>query len=146
MDQENLGIKQIEKILATEISDWVRWGRNRDYLPVSFRCPLGYLYVPKRGDLEARLYGRAPPINLLSVVDFERIVVSLPKKRRQAFVMHHLDRALIRGRVIEKKMKAADYAKLLGVSRTEYFTLLNQAHNLVFRKWKQQTEKKQESA
>jgi DNA-directed RNA polymerase specialized sigma24 family protein len=143
MESENLGIRQIEKILSSEITDWLRWGRNRDYLPPSFRCPLGYLYVPKRGDLEANLYRRAP-VNLLRVIEFERIIVSLPKKRRQAFVMHHLHRALVRGRVIETKMTASDYARLLGVSRTDYFTLLNQAHNLVLRKWQEQIKKKQQ--
>jgi hypothetical protein len=136
MDEENLGIKQVEKILAREISDWLRWGRNKDYLPVSFRCPLGYLYKPMRGDLEANLR-RQPPINLLEVVEFERLVIGLPDKHRQAFVMYHLGRAEINGRVEERKRTGYEIARLLGVHRSRYYVLLTQAHNMIFRTWKQ---------
>lgn len=139
MEHENLGIKQIEKILAREISDWLRWGRNKDYLPVSFRCPLGFLYVPKRGDLDANLR-RKPPINLLEVVEFERLVVALPVKHRQAFVMYHLGRAEINGRVEERKRTGYEIARLLGVHRSRYYVLLAQAHNMIFRNWKLQKE------
>lgn len=135
MQEETLGIKQIEKILSREISDWVRWGRNKDYLPPSFRCPLGFLYLPMRGDLEVRLYKPAP-INILEVVEFERLVMSLPVKHRQAFVMYHLDRALVNGRIVERKRSGQDNAKLLGVHRSRYYVLLAQAHNMVFRDWK----------
>ncbi len=143
MESENLGIKQIEKILAVEISDWLRWGRNKDYLPPSFRCPLGYLYVPKRGDLEANLYRRAP-VNLLQVIEFEKMVIGLPVKHRQAFVMYHLDRAEINGKVIERKRSGYENAKLLGVHRSYYYVLLTQAHNMVFRNWKLQQTRLQE--
>jgi hypothetical protein len=140
MESENLGTKQIEKILSTEISDWIRWGSSRDYLPPSFRCPLGFIYVPKRGDLEANLYKPAP-IHLLNVFEFEKIVVSLPKKHRQAFVMHHLSLANVNGRVVKKKRTGYENARLLGVTRTKYYAILSQAHNLVFRKWKTLKEK-----
>jgi hypothetical protein len=143
MQEETLGIRQIEKILAREISDWIRWGRNRDYLPPSFRCPLGFIYLPMRGDLEVRLY-KPVPVNLLQVVEFEKIVISLPEKHRQAFVMYHLDRALINGKVIERKRSGQDNAKLLHVHRSMYYVLLTQAHNLIFRKWKSVQETKEE--
>lgn len=143
MDSENLGIKQIEKILSSEIADWIRWGRNKDYLPPSFRCPLGYLYVPKRGDVDVDRYRRAP-VNLLEVVEFEKIVIALPTKHRQAFVMYHLDRAEINGMVIEKKRSGYENARLLGVHRSRYYVLLTQAHNMVFRDWKSEQLKKQE--
>lgn len=139
MDSEYLGIKTIEKILAREISDWLRWGRSRDYLPPSFRCPLGYLYLPKRGDLDAHRY-RAPPINLLEVVEFERMVIALPAKHRQAFVMYHLGRAEVNGRIEEKKRTGYEIARHLGVHRSRYYVLLTQAHNIIFRGWKQTQE------
>ncbi len=135
MDSEYLGIKQVEKILATEIRDWIRWGRNRDYLPPSFRCPLGFLYLQPRGVLYEDRHKPAP-INLLAVVDFERLVVALPTKHRQAFVMYHLGRAEIDGKVEEKKRSGYEIARLLGVHRSRYYVLLTQAHNIVFRNWK----------
>lgn len=141
MEHENLGIKTIEKILATEISDWVRWGRSKNYLPVSFRCPLGFLYVPKRGDLQAKLYKPAP-INLLAVVEFERLIVALPTKHRQAFVMYHLNRARVGDRIIEKKRPYYEMARLLGVQKSKFYDLVGQAHNIVFRSWKHQQDLK----
>lgn len=137
MESESLGTKQIEKILSAEINNWLRWGRNRDYLPISFRCPLGYLYVPKRGDLEARLY-KAPPINSLVAVEFERLVVGLPVRHRQAFVMYHLNRARIGDKIIERKRSAYDMAKILAVQKRQFEYLVSQAHNMVYRRWKVQ--------
>lgn len=139
MESENLGIKTIEKILATEISDWVRWGRSKNYLPVSFRCPLGFLYVPKRGDLQAKLYKPAP-INLLAVVEFERLVIGLPTRHRQAFVMYHLNRALIGEKIVEKKRNTYDMARLLGVRKRQFHDIVLQAHNMIFRNWKLKNE------
>lgn len=141
MESENLEIKQVVKILYKEINEWLRWGRGKDYLPPSFRCPLGFLYLPPRGDLEARLY-KPVPINFLEALEFERIVVGLPVKHRQAFVMYHLDRAHINGRIVEKKRTGYEIARLLGVHRSRYYVLLTQAHNMVFRDWRQQQEKK----
>jgi hypothetical protein len=143
MQDETLGIKKIEKILSREISDWIRWGRNKDYLPPSFRCTLGFLYLPMRGDLEVRLY-KPVPVNLLEVIEFEKIVISLPVKHRQAFVMYHLDRALVNGRIVQRKRSYKDNAKLLGVHQTRYYVLLAQAHNMIFRKWKDLQDLKQE--
>ena len=134
MKSEYLGIEQIEKILSTEIKDWIRWGRNKSYLPPSFKCPLGFLYLPMRGDLEVTLYKPAP-VNLLSVLEFEKLVVSLPTKHRQAFVMHHLSRVEINGKIVVRRCKGAESARLLGVSRTRYYTILTKAHNSIFQKW-----------
>ena len=139
MESENLGTKQIEKILAREISDWIRWGRNKDYLPPSFKCPLGFLYVPRGGDREVIL-SRPVPINLLAVIDFERLVVGLPVKLRMAFVMYHLNRARINNKVIERKRNAQEMGQLLGVQKRQFYTIVEQAHNLVFRTWKQERE------
>lgn len=135
MESENISTKQIEKILSKEISDWIRWGLNRDYLPPSFRCPLGYLYVPKRGDLEPRLY-RAAPVNLLAVVEFERLIVGLPVRHKQAFVLYHLNRIKIGDKVIEKKRSGLEMARLMGIQKSRFYEILEQAHNMVFRDWK----------
>lgn len=134
MDSENLPTKQIEKILSREISDWIRWGHQKDYLPPSFKCPLGFLYVPRGGDREVIL-SRPAPINLLAVVEFERLIVTLPMKLREAFVMYHLNRARIYGKVIERKRSAQEMGQVLGVQKRQFYTIVEQAHNLVFRNW-----------
>lgn len=135
MNSEYLGIEQIEKILSVEIKDWIRWGRNKTYLPESFKCPLGFLYLPMRGDLEVTLYKPAP-VNLLAVLEFEKLVVALPTKHRQAFVMHHLNRIEVNGKIVVRKCKGAESARLLGVHRSRYYAILTKAHNIIFQKWK----------
>lgn len=139
MESENLGTKQIEKILSREISDWIRWGRNKDYLPPSFKCPLGFLYVPRGGDREVIL-SRPAPINLLAVVEFEKLVVSLPEKLRSAFVMYHLNRAKVNDKVIERKRTGREMGRLLGVQQSRFYQLVEKAHNLVFRNWQKTLE------
>lgn len=139
MESEDLGTRQIEKILQTEIREWVRWGRNRDYLPPSFRCPLGFLYLPKRGDLEAALY-RPAPINALLAADFEKLVIRLPSAHRQAFVMYHLNRAKINTKVIERKRTPQQMGQVLGVQKRRFYEILEQAHKMIFRDWQHRQE------
>jgi hypothetical protein len=132
---EDVGIREVEKILSSEIYNWIRWGNSKDYLPPSFKCPIGQLYVPMRGDLEARLY-KAPPIDILGAIAFEAVVVTLPEKHRKAFVMHHLGRAVVRQTIRIKKRNGYEIARLLGVHRSRYYVLLKEAHNMVLRRYK----------
>lgn len=141
MESEDLGTRQIEKILQVEIREWTRWGRNKDYLPPSFRCPLGFLYLPKRGDLEAALY-RPPPINVLLAEEFEKLIVMLPVRQRQAFVMYHLNRAKVNRKIVERKRSGRQMAQLIGVEKTQFYQILEDAHKMIFRNWKLKQEEK----
>lgn len=127
------GTKEIESILRHELDNWMRWARRRDYLPASFRVPLGYLF--KSTDV----HDEEKPVRFIcdeiGAAGFERIVVSLPEKHRQAFVMHHLGKAHVAGKV--RIIKGRDEgAKLLGVQVRQYHYLVNQAHSMVLRKCK----------
>lgn len=134
MEFEKLGTKQVETILSGEIKNWIIWGRKKDWLPVGFRCPTGYRYVQPLGDVYESSY-RAPFCDELQAVEFERVIVWLPDKHRQAFVMYHLDRAATGRGVI--KVKGRDRkAELLGVHKSRYHELVGQAHNMLLRKWR----------
>lgn len=123
--------KAIEQILQYEIQNWMQWGRRRDWMPVSFRCPLGYLY--KSSDVMSGTPVRRPQVNEVGAGAFERMVVSLPEKHRQAFVMHHLGRAAVKGQI--KILKGYDQnAQLLGVAKSKYYEFVQQAHSMVLRK------------
>lgn len=131
------GTKEIEGILRHELDNWIRWGRRRDWKPVGFKVPLGYLY--KSTDV----HDDDKPIRFvcdeIGAAGFERIVVSLPEKHRQAFVMHHLGRAHARGRIVILKGRD-EGAKLLGVQVRQYHYLINQAHNMVLRRCQAQAD------
>lgn len=127
---EGLGTKEIEGILRHELENWIRWGRKKDWLPVSFRCPLGFLYKSEGGETVAS----SLPCDGLEAAKLERIVVGLPQKHRQAFVMHQLDRAAVRGVVVIVRGRD-DKARLLGLHKSRYHEVLSQAFNMVYREW-----------
>lgn len=127
-------IKDIERLLGSELRNWLRWANSKDYLPKSFGSILGQLYVPMRGDLQARLY-KPVPVDILGAVAFEAIVVTLPEKHRKAFVMYHLGRAVVKDRIVTKKRNGYEIARILGVHRSRYYVLLREAHNMIFRRF-----------
>lgn len=129
---EMLGTKEVELVLATEFENWVRWGRKRDWAPASFRCPLGYLY--KSPDVFGGLY-RSPPCDDLAAERMERIIVALPPKMREAFVMYRLDRARIGGHVVIVKGRKRK-AEILGVTVSHYHYLVRTAHRAILAAWR----------
>lgn len=127
------GTKEIENILRHELDNWLRWARRRDYLPVSFRVPLGYLFKTTDAPDEPRQV--RVTVDEIGAAGFERIIVSLPERHRQAFIMHHLNKAHVAGKIRVMKGRE-DGAKLLGVQVRMYHYLVNQAHAMVLRKCK----------
>lgn len=127
MEDAELKTREVEKILQHEIENWIRWGRKRDWLPTGFKCPLGFAY-------KGMSPGFAEPCDERAAVMFERIVVSLPDKHRQAFVMHHLDRAAVRSLVVVVRGRDVK-ARLLAVGKSRYHEMVAQAHNIVLRKF-----------
>lgn len=130
--QGSLGTKEIESILHHEIDNWIRWGRKRDWMPVGFRCPLGFLY--KSTDVHEVSY-KSLPCDIGAAAKFERLVISLPERHREAFVMHQLDKAHMNGSVVILKGRF-DKARLLGVQVRQYHNIVLQAHNIILREWK----------
>jgi hypothetical protein len=127
------GTKEIENILRHELDNWMRWARRRDYLPVSFRVPLGYLF--KSTDVHD---GEKPiriTVDEIGAAGFERIIVSLPQRHREAFIMYQLGRAAVAGKVRIIKGRD-DCANLIGLRKSQYHEVVRQAHSMVLRKVK----------
>ena len=129
---ETAGTKEIEAILYYDLQNWLRWGRRRDWMPVSFRCPLGYLY--KSSDVHEGSQIRMPVCDEIGAAGFERIVVSLPEKHRKAFVMHHLEKMAVRNLIVVVRGRD-NRARLLGVAARQYHDIVRQAHRMVLRDW-----------
>jgi hypothetical protein len=130
--EETLRTKEIENLLHHELENWMRWGRRRDWLPAGFRCPLGFLY--RATDVHQPSYRRLP-CDEGEAARLERIIVSLPDRHRQAFVMYHLDKAHVNNHVTIVTGRD-DKARLLGVQKSRYHDLVSQAHNMVLREWR----------
>jgi hypothetical protein len=129
------GTKEIEGILRYELDNWLRWGRKRDWMPVGFKVPLGYLY--KSTDVHEPTY-RPLPCNENQAVRLERIIVELPEIPRKAFVLYQMDRAAVNGYI--RRVRGYDQnAALIGVAKSKYYQLVQQAHNMVLREWERKT-------
>lgn len=125
------GTKEIEGILRHEIENWMRWGRKRDWMPTGFRCPLGMMYKSlDRDDVEQP--GQFIRCDEIGAAQFERIVIALPERHRQAFVMHHLEKAAVNGWIMIQ-VGRNDAARILGVQLRQYHYLVNQSHGMVLR-------------
>lgn len=116
--------KKIENLLRHELDNWIRWGRKKDWKPVGFKCPLGYMF---RSTSYPLLQCDEP-----QAVKLERIVVGLPELHRRALVMHQLDRAAVNG-FVRIVIGRDEKARLLGVGKSRYHELVNQALKMVLR-------------
>ena len=131
--------KDIERILFRELDNWIRWGKKRDWLPVSFRCPLGFLYKSIDKDYEAPPERLPDPIDSLAAVKMERLVMGLPVRHRTAFVMYQLGKAAVDGEIRIVKGRD-DAARIMGVQAWQYHNLVRQAGNMILRGWNTTTE------
>ncbi|QDD65552.1 hypothetical protein EJD96_16005 [Herbaspirillum seropedicae] len=126
MEDAELKTREVEELLRHEIENWIRWGRKRDWMPTGFKCPLGFAYKGSPANY-------VEPCDERAAVTFERIVISLPDKHRQAFVMHHLERAAVRQSIVIVRGRDIK-ARLLAVGKSRYHEIVAQAHNIVLRK------------
>lgn len=131
-DVDSIRTKEVVEILRHEIVNWLRWGRKRDWKPVGFRCPLGYLFKSTDTWAETR---KASPCDDHEAAKFERVVVSLPERHRQAFTMYWLDKAAADG-MVRIVTGRDEKARLLGLQKTHYHEIIGEAHNIVLREWR----------
>lgn len=126
-----MGTKEVERMLRIDLENWLRWGRMRDWRPTSFKCPVGFMY--KSTNVHESSY-RPIPANEGQAARFERIVIGLPEKHRQAFVMYQLGRVAMTGQ-IKIISGHGDAARLLGMAKSKYYEIVQQAHNIVLREF-----------
>lgn len=132
--QCDLNLKQIEDVLYVELKNWAAWARKKDYLPPPVRCVLGSLYI-RDEDEECEKVERRMPIDELEAQAMEGIINQLPVKQRSAFIMHHLQRGILHGRIITLRGRQRQ-AQALGVGVRQYHYLLQRAHQGLLMKWR----------
>lgn len=135
MDASTYGVKDIERVLDAEIHNWTRWARQRSYLPASVKCVLGQLHIRDEDDkLEEMKVENPLPPDELEAEAFEKVINMLPKRQRQAFILHHLDRGHV-GSITVRVKTRADKAAVMGVGLRQYHQYLTQAHRAILRRW-----------
>lgn len=132
---ETCGIKDVERILDAEIHNWMRWARQRNYLPASVKCVLGQLYIRDAEDKEEEMKVENPlPPDELEAEAFEAVINSLPKRYRRAFILHHLDRGHI-GLITVRVKTRQHKAQILGVGARQYNHIVTLAHQMILQRW-----------
>lgn len=128
--------RQIEALLRHELDNWLYWARRRDWMPRSFSCVLGNLYVTPTpsGPADDLLPPRRFSINEADAAKMERFIIEMPEKQRSAFIAHHLDKCVIRGWVVRIKSRD-DAAKCLNLGKSQYHEIVNSAHNTLWGKY-----------
>lgn len=117
--------RDLEHALGRLIDNWLAWGRGRDWKPAGYKCPLGVMYQSARVS-SPLLYIEA------TALQFEAAVVALPEKQRQAFILHHMERAPVSGQMRRIKEGRAGKARALGVQVRQFSYLVNAAHRALF--------------
>jgi len=127
------GTKEIEKMLAIPLDNWIRYGRMKDWMPVGYRCPMGFIYkTASRGSANDEYVA---PVDEPMAIRFEAVVKNLPERHRKAFVMHQLGRYAEEHRVVMVKGRG-QAARLMGVQPWQYHNLVRQACNMVLTRWR----------
>ena len=128
---DQLKTLEVMRDLDPEIKNWIRWGADRSFYPKSYASILRYaVKIPERGDIYIGEY--IPPVDVLAAEGMEDIVKNLPKKKREAFLLYVLGKAVVN----EKREKARcrnDGAKVLRICERQYNRLVRDALNHIAR-------------
>ena len=129
------GTKEVEKMLAIPLDNWIRYGRMKDWMPSGFKCALGMMVKIKERETDGPKDEIPMPIDEAMAVRFEVMVNNLPARHRQAFVMHQLGRFAEEHRIIRVRSRE-ESARRMGVNMRQWHYLVNQACNMAMTRWR----------
>lgn len=131
-DTDKIKLREFEDQFMTEIENWRRWGRKRDWLPPSWGTIIGKHYIPRNRESERNEI--TVPIDERSALKMERIVCQIPDLFKQAFVLHYVGRGAVNGKMKVARTKN-DGARAMGLQRRQYYNRLNKAAVIITRQW-----------
>lgn len=125
---------RISDSFAFQEWNWCRWANGKDYLPMTEVCLTGKLVTDFKQE-SFEIDTEAPPVIYpLDAVEFERLVVWLPKLHREVYVAENLNKVLKRTKFIYTKPNAIAHKQgLLGLSKYRYEHLLETAIKMLKR-------------
>lgn len=134
-DVATCGVKDVERILDGEIHNWIRWARQRNYLPASVRCVLGQLHIRSEDDKKDEMIVVNPlPPDEMEAEAFEKAINSLPKRERQAVILHFLDRGHV-GLITVRAKDQRTKAMIMGVGARQYRVIQTRAMQMLLARW-----------
>lgn len=128
---DQLKTLEVMNMLKPELDNWIRWGSDKKFYPKSYACIMRYaVKLPDRGDLCVCEY--IPPVDILAAEDMEDVVKTVPKKKREAFLLYVLGKAVI-NEERKKAQRRLDGAKVLRICERQYNRLVRDALNHIAR-------------
>lgn len=115
-------------------ANWRRWANGKDYLPSTEVCLTGKLVADFKQE-SFEIDTEAPPeIFPLDALQFECLVIWLPKTYRDVYLAENLNKVFKRTRFIYTKPNAVvQKQNLLGISKYRYETILETAVQMLKR-------------
>lgn len=109
-----------------QLQNWRQWARQRDWLPIGYRCITGLLFLREKQQVESIDQDAPPKVVLKDALKFNDLVQSLDKKDFDFFIGHTLNKFVRHGRVkyaSDQRQKQA----FLGCSKATFYRTVNRA-------------------
>lgn len=131
-DTDKIKLREFESQFMPDIDNWCKWGKGRDYLPMSWGNIIGNRYRPRNREAEREEANK--PVDTLKAFKMEKIVCDIPGIFRQAFVLHYVGRVALNGKIRMARTRDACH-RIIGISRAQYYNRLNRAAAIIVRNW-----------
>ena len=138
-ETDKIKLREFENQFLPDIDNWCRWGKGRDYLPRSWGNPIGSRYQPKNRETESK--ETKVPIDPNKAWKMEQIIVhNVPELFRKVFVLHYINRTVIKEKMKEfsNNLSGDEKARIIRISRAQYYNRLNRAAAIIARQWDKQ--------
>ena len=116
------------------LDNWIRWCRKRNWLPVGHVSQIALLI--RQAKEESKTATDAPiPAYEIQAMEFNRLIMMLPKRHMDVFLLNHLDRGILGQRIVYTRDASVKY-RLAGLSKTTFYERAKEADSMI-KRWMQ---------
>jgi hypothetical protein len=120
------------KSFEWSLDNWMRWCRKRNWLPLGHASQIAILM---KNNQRMAIVTDTIAINELDALEFNRLVMLLPRRHMTVFLLNHLDKGIC-GQIIVYTKHASTKYKLAECSKTTFYERAKEADNMV-KRWMQ---------
>lgn len=114
-----------------QLDNWMRWCRRRDWLPLGHVSQLGFMIKQAKEKSESAT-DSAPPVYEIQALEFNRLIMRLPRHHMAIFLLQHLDKGISGYRIVYTN-RASRKHQLAGVSSATFYRRVKEAEAMITR-------------
>lgn len=114
------------------LDNWMRWCRKRDWLPLGH---ISQVTLLMKNNQRMAIVSDTIRIDEPKALEFNRLVMLLPRRHMTVFLLNHLDKGIFGQRIVYTKHAGTKY-QLAQMSRTTFYERAKEADNMV-KRWMQ---------